>query len=1624
MAKTRNRLIAFGIALLALIAAALFIIPQKTASAAGWDGTTVANSFAGGDGSEESPYKISSGAELAYLAQQVNDNAKTYEGKNFQLTADIDLGGKEWTPIGTSYFEGIFDGGGHKIHNFTINSDRQKVGLFGINYGTIKDLAVEGNVSGKIYVGGICGYNRGTIEGCSFKGEVSGTSERVGGISGSNAKSGIYNGKVERCAADGTVSGNDNVGGICGDNNGGTIKNCFNSSDVMGNDYVGGIIGASASPSSEASYCISIGDVSGSGKDVGGICGHAINAEKINTNVNHCYYDGNACDAARPIGNNTDNVSIDNSNYVYKVTKISELCSDYFLKFSDDRKFDNTIWQAGDSSVTADSENERFGTMQTKYIKLKGVGEEKYANDGVSVYNFSTYDEKKWQEYTLIKDEAQFIAIGNDSASWGKNFVLARDLNLSGKEIKPIGYTIDNSATPFTGKFSGDGYTIKNVKMSADKGTDGFGLFGKNKGKIMFLSVEGDITCTETNKSVNIGGICGYNVGGGEIYGCSFEGTLRNEGNSSAGGICGNNYGEIVYCYAFADVYSNYHAGGICGQENGSYSLNSCYFVGNVTGGTKDKTGAITGNNSQQTSYCYYDKERCNASDERSKITGKTTQELCEMTNIAGFTDKLWTAGSFSATADGYFRTAKYTYPKLKYLKKAAKSGTVKQYNFKTDGADDWQEYTLIKNQSDLEKIAENLGGNYVLGADIKLSSGFKAICTAPNAFTGKLSGDGYTISGDVSYNGWGGLFNINRGSIMYLNVKGNIHGQMYTGTICGNNQGLIYGCSFEGTVNAGSEVGGICGMNATSLDGSTSGAIKNCYVIGSITATNGGNAGGICGSGNPDSKIESCYFVGKTAVPTGCTVSPICSGGTFSNCYYNLDIYKTLINLPNGVNRLQTFHMTGSDALKNMGLSDEIWEKKPNDKENGKAYYPSLKRSKGEAPFEKYEAKLSLVPQISGGKYPDYGDNIKFNIYLETEFGNGIASFCMGEPKFTIKISDKTVVDSGKITFDSNNSCYTATYKADTAGEITFTLVCEISDAYLPDKMEVTNKLTIKKKTLTESDFNADLPSNPTYDGNVKEAKVTANSGITGYGEITVKYFDSNTKKQVEKPINAGTYDVKIDVSEGEGYNAATNLGNWSFTIGQKTANISNINVTYGVKKTGVCTVPVEGIPEDLGTSQAPLFAYEDSKNIINQNSVKFSGGKLTFSFNKLSDANIGDTAKITTTITSQNYADITFTVNVTLNGLKDPTVPKCELTIVHGENGVLTATITAVEGAEYKFNNGDWLETNSHAGIEHGEKVTASVRIAAVDGKNNASEAAVAVKYATDGCKFTSDANGHTLTCTKCDYKGNQEPHTFSGNSCAVCGYKKSGSSGGGSHSGGSSGGGSYSPTNPAVDGKEMSWSDVKNEISKLGEGAEATLDLNGNTTVPKDVIKAIAEKNAVVTIKVNGTFSWTIDGSKLTESDIKGIDFDVDVVTVSGTETLRGTVGTGFKIGEITEKAQLNIRFRAAQSGKFANLYKKDGEKLTFIDNVKIDENGNASGLEVHEKGEYAVMLGEFSDRQGDMNNDGVMNAKDALAVLKHSAKLEAGKNTAVADLNGDGIINAKDALIILKKAAGLM
>ena len=248
-------------------------------------------------------------------------------------------------------------------------------------------------------------------------------------------------------------------------------------------------------------------------------------------------------------------------------------------------------------------------------------------------------------------------------------------------------------------------------------------------------------------------------------------------------------------------------------------------------------------------------------------------------------------------------------------------------------------------------------------------------------------------------------------------------------------------------------------------------------------------------------------------------------------------------------------------------------------------------------------------------------------------------------------------------------------------------------------------------------------------------------------------------------------------------------------------------------------------------------------------------------------------------------------------------------------------------------------------------------------------------------------------------------------------------SGGSSGGFGGGSSSGGSSSSITkDPTVDGKTQTWTDVAKDIEKLTEDKTETIDLNGGTTVPAEVVKAIASSNAEVTLKVDDVFSWTIDGANLDENSAKSADLSITSKTVSGTSELRGAVGTGFSIGGTNVKSELNINFKATHNGEFANLFKKVDGKLVFVDNVKVDENGAAIGLEVSEKGEYVVMLGNFSDRAGDMDNDGITNAKDALSVLKDAVGLDKGENPLVSDMNNDGFINAKDALMILKMIVG--
>jgi hypothetical protein len=243
-----------------------------------WDGETIAEDFAGGNGSKATPYIIRTGAQLAYLAWTVNART-SYEGKYFTLESDLDLDDHEWTAIGTydHRFKGNFDGKDHVISGLRINkpaADYQ--GLFGYLDGAdisnlgLKDVAI----TGKNYVGGIAGaVDSSGIENSYSTGTVSGTGA-TGGIAGF-----VGSGSIENSYSTGAVSGTSLiVGGIAGWVISSSIANSYSTGAVSGTSLiVGGIAGWVISSSIANSY--STGTVSG--EQVGGIAGAVQNSSSI-----------------------------------------------------------------------------------------------------------------------------------------------------------------------------------------------------------------------------------------------------------------------------------------------------------------------------------------------------------------------------------------------------------------------------------------------------------------------------------------------------------------------------------------------------------------------------------------------------------------------------------------------------------------------------------------------------------------------------------------------------------------------------------------------------------------------------------------------------------------------------------------------------------------------------------------------------------------------------------------------------------------------------------------------------------------------------------------------------------------------------------------------------------------------------------------------------------------------------------------------------------------------------------------------------------------------------------------------------------------------------------------------
>ena len=243
-------------------------------------------------------YTVTSADGLMNIAKLVNGGKTDI---NITLDTDIDLTGKDWTPIGTDYdnsYKGTFDGGGHTITGLTFTTNDEYVGLFGwLNRaGTVKNVVMEGVqiTSHQIYggsIGGVVGYSWGTIENCSVSGSVSGT-VYVGGVVGAQ-----IGGSITGCSSSATVKGTVDVGGVAGQtNSSATLTACYATGNVTieinpaKNIAGGSLVGMNAGSSLLA--CYATGNVTSTGSStgkvhIGGFLGNNY------TTVTACYWKNN-----------------------------------------------------------------------------------------------------------------------------------------------------------------------------------------------------------------------------------------------------------------------------------------------------------------------------------------------------------------------------------------------------------------------------------------------------------------------------------------------------------------------------------------------------------------------------------------------------------------------------------------------------------------------------------------------------------------------------------------------------------------------------------------------------------------------------------------------------------------------------------------------------------------------------------------------------------------------------------------------------------------------------------------------------------------------------------------------------------------------------------------------------------------------------------------------------------------------------------------------------------------------------------------------------------------------------------------------------------------------------------
>ena len=554
----------------------------------------------------------------------------------------------------------------------------------------------------------------------------------------------------------------------------------------------------------------------------------------------------------------------------------------------------------------------------------------------------------------------------------------------------------------------------------------------------------------------------------------------------------------------------------------------------------------------------------------------------------------------------------------------------------------------------------------------------------------------------------------------------------------------------------------------------------------------------------------------------------------------------------------------------------------------------------------------------------------------------------------------------------------------------------------------------------------------------------------------------------------NAGTYALNLGtVTNENNSNYDISMQPAALTIEKAAApSIASAAAKHSWGATGEKSIAIVGLPDDMGEIISVNKSVTDDSDIITA-AVGYTDSMVTYALNSNTIEKVGCSAVITVTVASQNYEDISFEVTVTVTEKDDQPAPALKLEYEDMADGALIVIIAPVDGAEYKFADGEWSDVNRIENILPNTYVTAYIRMAETE-THNASEAVMVTEltpkttvktpvfskpsgsngifdveitcptvgatilYTTDGSDPLT--NGETYSepvpvNKRMTLKAIATKDGMINSEVAVAEYNKPKPSDGNGGNGGAGGGGSAPPLDdesrldylagsgmPSIEGKINTWYTVAQIISGLPMGSTLTVQLNNSTAVPDYVIDAIAERDAKITFEYNSLNHWFVDGADIADDEEHKIaNLDITYPVQIPSNELRGKAKWKFRMGNTNLPTTLTMDVDVRNAGNFANLYKYVDGELVFIDAIRISKDGLAE-FTLTDKGDYVVMASMYSDIMGDTNNDGRINSLDAVAILRDIVGLQNMPDAVVADCNSDGIINVLDASVILRWIVG--